>query len=602
MTDYADAIARIAQSDEPRFLWDGGRRRVVFANPAALALLGEASVADAQDRRFAHADPLAAALARARPGEALSADLDGRDVVLSVEAARLKDGRAGLIVAAADAEADPEPGIATLFGEAPVPLAVFGTDGTRILANAEAEALLMPGDLGSALSSPYAAQELIAKIERRGEASAALPVATRLGLRRCRVTGRRVEVAEIDGPALLLRFDDVEDRFEAEIEIVEAEPPPEPEPQPRVVSAPAGAALGEVVAALLDATLAADAEGRVIAMNARAGRLIGESAPGEPLLNMLPPDLKADAAAYLAAKDPRGIERALEDGRETRISKGGGEAVPVRAVFARLATGEVLVQFRDLTAARAQEEALKRAREEAEAASRHKTEFLAKISHELRTPLNAIIGFADVMRSEVLGPLPNEKYRSYVRDIHDSGNLLLSLINDLLDLSKAESGKIELEPDAVEVAPIVQGVLAMLGPQADKFGVTLIPSVAKDMPALVADARSLKQILLNVVGNAIKYGREGGRVEVSASMDAAGAAHLTVRDEGPGMSAEDLARALEPYRRVKGGRKDREGTGLGLPLAKAMTEANKAAFAIESQPGKGTTVRITFPTALVLAG
>lgn len=581
---FDQAVQRIAAETQPAWLWDGARRRIVFANEAALAHWGETSLLDLIDRRFADADPAAA--------------LPGRPALL-------RDGRLGTIVVVetpAEGEAsDP------LFAGAPAALAAFDARGNPLAANDEARALLMPGPLGIVVSSPYLAEALLAELAERGVLTRTLRVATRFGLRRCRVAAKQT------GARLVFAFEDIEDRLALldDVQSVPAPqaaaaptaPPPQvaPEPPPATVLAPAGAALEEVVAALADPTLAADASGHVIAMNAKAAQLLGESARGEPLLNMLPPSLKADAAAYIAASGVRGLERALEDGRETKVQR-GPEEIPVRVSFARLATGEILVQFHDLSAGRAAEEALRRAREEAEIASQHKTEFLAKISHELRTPLNAIIGFAEIMEMGRFGPIENPRYQDYVHDIRDSGELLLSLINDLLDLSKAESGRIELDPDAVELKPIVMGVVSLLSGQAEKNGVRLYAAVAKDIPAIVADARSLKQILLNLASNAIKFSVEaGGEVEISATMDAAGAVHIAVRDTGPGMDAEDLKRAMEPYRRTKSGR-GREGTGLGLPLARALTEANKAQFALESEPGKGTTARLTFPSALVLAG
>jgi len=596
---FEDSVRQIAAAPQPSWLWDAARRRVVFANDAGLSHFGEATLDDLQDRRFG---------------------VDDAAARMTGEAAMLADGRPGLIVTAGAPHAKARLAPAELFGAAPAALAVFDVAGQRLVANAEANELLYTGELGIVFSSPYVAADFLKEIEARGSLTRTLPVATRFGLRRCRVQAKRL--GEDQSAQILIAFDDVEDRLaleasrpvatpivaapapqplivEAPVAVVAA-PAPAPQSQIVTVAAPS-AALEEVIAALADPALAADASGHVIAMNARAAHLLGESAKGEPLLNMLPPDLKADAAAYIAASGARGIERALEDGRETRIHK-GADSVPVRAAFARLATGEILVQFQDLSAGRAAEEALRRAREEAEIASQHKTEFLARISHELRTPLNAIIGFAEIMEQGRLGPIGNIKYEGYVHDIHESGTLLLSLINDLLDLSKAESGRIELDPDAVEIRPIVMSVLSLLGPLADKSGVTLSASIPKNMPAIVADERSVKQILINLAGNAIKFSSEhGGEVEVAARLDASGAVHIEVSDNGPGMDSEDLKRAMEPYRRTRSGR-GREGTGLGLPLARALVEANKAQFAILSQPGKGTVVRMSFPSALVLAG
>lgn len=602
---YAETTSWIGRDTRPAWLWDLARRRIVFANDAALHFWREASLDDLLERRFGADEPQVQAMASEG-----SADLGGARARISD--AQLRDGRPGrLIVILSEVQAQPDPAD-DAFQAAPLPMAVFDAQGRRVRSNAEADALLMPGELGIVCSSPYVARDLLTDTAARGTLTRTIAVATRFGLRRCRVSARQAGSAA--QPTVIVAFDDVEDRLslaEETARVLAPPPPPLPAPEtspdavaPSVTAAPvvpaSTAVLDEVVAALRDATLAADSAGLVIAMNARAAQLLGESARGEPLLNMLPPELKADAAAYIAHDNLRGLEQALETGRETRILRGDGE-VPVRTVFSRLATGEILVQFVDLSAVRASEDALRQARAEAEESSQHKTDFLAGISHELRTPLNAIIGFAEIMEQQRFGPIGTEKYREYVHDIRTSGELLLSLINDLLDLSKAESGRIELDPDAVEIKPIIMSVLSLLSPQADRFGVTLRASVPRDIPAIVADQRSLKQILLNLAGNAVKFNREAGEVEVGAMMDAAGAVHIEVRDTGPGMDADELRRALEPYRRTKSGR-GREGTGLGLPLARALIEANKAQFSVQSAPGQGTVMRLTFPSTLVLAG
>ena len=570
----------------------------MLANDRAVTFWGEANRDDLLERRFAADDAIARSMSAGGTFE-----LPGG--VAEANAFAMADGRPGMIVMATQKEDRQRPQGDPLFSAAPAALAQFDAQGARLKANIEADELLMPGELGIVFSSPFVAGDFIADAMARGVLARTLPVATRFGMRRCRVIARRLD----DGPAptLVLAFDDVEDKLAAPAPApICAEPPPAeiappsppPAPQPSAVSP--SAALEEVVAAMSDAALAADSGGRVIAMNARASQLLGECASGEHMLNVLPVELKADAAAYIASEDLKGLERALEDGRETIVRR-GDLATPARFSFARLATGEILVQIADLTAVRAARDALQAAREDAEAAAQRKTDFIAGISHELRTPLSAIIGFAEIMENGRFGALENERYRGYVKDIREGGELLLSLINDLLDLSKAESGRIELEPDAVEIKPIITSVLSLLQPQAEKYQIHLSAAVADDAPAIVADARSLKQILINLAGNAIKFNQPGGEVEVSATMDAAGAMRISVRDDGPGMDAGDAARAMEPYRRTRSGR-HREGTGLGLPLARTLIEANKAQFVMESAPGAGTVMSIVFPSALVLAG
>lgn len=602
MRGYDETVADLIARAQAAFVWDVARRRVAFANDAGLAFWGETSLAELQAMRPRADDPRVEVLSGLAAEGGIAALPSG--LRLSAAHGGLRDGRPGLIVDVLPAEEKAPPlavlpSPADLFAAAPVAMALFDAGNARVLSNTAAEDLLIPGGLADLLGGPGPASALRKAAEGRESVTRRLACVTRFGLSALSVTAKPQ-----GGGLLLVAFEETAEPGAPApapliIEVVKEVPA---EPVAREAAPAAGAALDEVVAALVDATLAADENGRIIAMNARAARLLGESARGEPLMNILPAELKADAAAYLSVSGARGLEKSLEEGRETRIARDDADGVPVRAVFARLATGDILVQFRDLSSERAQEDALKRAREEAETASQHKTDFLAKVSHELRTPLNAVIGFAEMMDQERLGPLGNEKYKGYVRDIYDSGRLVLSLINDLLDLSKAESGRVELEPDAVEIQPIVQSVLSLLGPLADKFNVTLIPAVQKNLPAIVADERSLKQILINLGSNAIKYSRDGGTVEFGATLDQAGAVHILVRDDGRGMSESDLKKAMQPYGRARGRGREREGTGLGLPLAKALTEANKAQFAIQSADGKGTIVRITFPTALVLAG
>ena len=179
----------------------------------------------------------------------------------------------------------------------------------------------------------------------------------------------------------------------------------------------------------------------------------------------------------------------------------------------------------------------------------------------------------------------------------------MSLINDLLDLSKIEAGKLDLSFESVAVNAVIQECVALMQPQANRERIIIRTSLAADVPNVVADARSLRQILLNIMSNAVKFTRAGGQVIVSSSLEPSGEVVVRVRDTGIGMSEKDLETALKPFRQVSSSATDRDhGTGLGLPLTKALVEANRASFAIESTPGQGTLVRITFPTTRVLAG
>jgi len=221
------------------------------------------------------------------------------------------------------------------------------------------------------------------------------------------------------------------------------------------------------------------------------------------------------------------------------------------------------------------------------------------MSHELRTPLNAIIGFSDVIRHNTFGELTPVKYREYVDDIHDSGCHLLSLINDVLDMAKIEAGKLELQPVAIDVASAVTDALRMVQTQAAEGRLTLETQIDGDI-RLVADERALKQIFLNLLSNAVKFTRPGGRVIVFAQPMANGV-RLGVEDTGIGMTQDGLAKALEPFGQVAHGiTVEGRGTGLGLPLVKALVEAHGASFGIESALGRGTRVWGEFPLNAVM--
>lgn len=230
---------------------------------------------------------------------------------------------------------------------------------------------------------------------------------------------------------------------------------------------------------------------------------------------------------------------------------------------------------------------------DADAATR-RLDFLAKVSHEVRTPLNSVIGFAELMLQERFGPIGSARYKGYAEDIHQSGLYALSLLNDLLDISKIEAGKFELDFTAVDVAEVVEACVASLQPLAKRTRIVLRTSLADDLPVVVADPRRLRQVLLNLLTNAIKFTKEGGQVIVSGTM-VDGELRLRVRDSGVGMSKNDIAYAMQPFHQLDTSPRRQSGTGLGLPLTKALTDAIRARLELSSEPGVGTSADVIFP-------
>ncbi|RMF16247.1 MAG: CBS domain-containing protein [Alphaproteobacteria bacterium] len=246
-------------------------------------------------------------------------------------------------------------------------------------------------------------------------------------------------------------------------------------------------------------------------------------------------------------------------------------------------------------------EALEEAKLEAEAANRSKSMFLANMSHELRTPLNAIIGFTDFIRSETLGPIRPAEYAEYVEDVNTSGKHLLNVINAILDMSKIEANRLELNEEEIDPADLCHSACRMLRETAKRRGVEILLEVPDDLPDLLADPQFVRQILLNLLSNALKFSETGQTVRLAAELKADGGLVFTVSDEGIGIAEEDIERVLEPFGQAENSlTRSREGTGLGLPLCQALTEAHGGRLELESELGKGTTVRIHMPASRTL--
>jgi signal transduction histidine kinase len=244
---------------------------------------------------------------------------------------------------------------------------------------------------------------------------------------------------------------------------------------------------------------------------------------------------------------------------------------------------------------------LREAKEAAEAANRAKSEFLANMSHELRTPLNAIIGFSQMMVGEIFGKLTHPKYVEYAQDIQSSGSHLLSLINDVLDMSKIEAGRVELDESVVSLGTVVRACLAMVAWRADQGDVNLFEPPGLVLPTIVADERIVRQVLLNLLTNAVKFTPRGGRVTVSGGLEESGDAVVVITDTGVGISAEALVTLFEPFQQA-GARvaRQHEGTGLGLTISRNLMRLHGGELLIESEIGEGTVVTARFPARRVV--
>jgi signal transduction histidine kinase len=344
-----------------------------------------------------------------------------------------------------------------------------------------------------------------------------------------------------------------------------------------------------------------DSRGRLIAWNSRFCELL-ELPPdltvGVPLRDILmlqavrgdfgrdDPSAEVTKRLELFYRDvPTTKERVTPRGRILQISR---RAMP---------DGAIVSVYSDVTDLKASERKLIQARSQAEMANHAKSEFLANMSHELRTPLNAIIGFSEIIAHELFGPLGNEKYLDYMKDIHKSSLHLLAIINDVLDMSKIEAGKLELSKEPLNIRHLIGEVIRMMREWAESRSIEMVTKLPVEEVEIWADERAMKQIFLNLMSNAIKFSRDGGQVCIRVVSDEPGLAVVEFEDHGIGMTEEELERALQPFGQAKPSTtRNYGGTGLGLPITKGLIEAHGGKLAIESRADQGTIARISLST------
>ncbi|MGH6751250.1 MAG: PAS domain S-box protein, partial [Bradyrhizobium sp.] len=387
-----------------------------------------------------------------------------------------------------------------------------------------------------------------------------------------------------------------------------AEPPvAEPDvPEPL----PAGHADAEELGAILDTTAEGivmfDADGNISSVNRSAEALFGydgEELARRNLADLFAPESQHGVFDYLAGIKASGVASLLEHGRETlgRESKGG--FIPLSMTMGRTRPDgpNFFAVFRDLSQAKQSENELREARRLADRAANAKADVLARISHEVRTPLNAIIGFAEVMIGERFGALGNERYVEYMKDIRASGERVISIVNDLLDLSRIETGKLDLAFTNQNLNELVESCVAVMQPQANRERIIIRTSLAHTLPPVVADARALRQITLNLIGNSIHLANAGGQVIVSTALSDFGEVMLRVRDTGHGLNDNEVAAALEPFRTPAPSDQASDSAGVSLSLTKALVEANRARFQIKTGARSGTLIEVVFSHAAAKA-
>ena len=357
--------------------------------------------------------------------------------------------------------------------------------------------------------------------------------------------------------------------------------------------------LGAIIDTMAEGVLMFDGDGRISACNRGAEALFGYDGSdlvARQLRDLLAPESEQGAADYLAAVKDADAASLLDHGREVLGRVRDGSLLPLSMILGRTApdSPNFFAVFRDLSQVKKTELELRQARRQSERGAAAKADVLARISHEIRTPLNAIIGFADVMIDERFGALGNERYADYLKDIRASGERVIAIVDEMLDLSRIETGKVDLAFADQDLNDLIEQCVAVLQPRANRERIIIRTSLGHALPPVVADARALRQIALNLIGSSIHLANAGGQVIVSTALSDSGDVVLRVRDTGQGLNDSELAAALEPFGASPPPERTPDHSGMSLSLAKALVEANRARFQIKSAPHSGTLIEVTF--------
>jgi PAS domain S-box-containing protein len=355
----------------------------------------------------------------------------------------------------------------------------------------------------------------------------------------------------------------------------------------------------QVVNSVQSPVFVKDEQLRFVLTNEAFCALVGR--PNDSLLGLTDYDIvPREQAAFFQDIDRKVLSTGAPYETEEMLTSADGAEywLFTRKSTVKVASGEryLVGIISDITQRKRMEKDLRAAKAKAEDANRAKSMFLANMSHELRTPLNAVIGFAEIIKDELLGAINEPRYREYAADIHSSGNHLLRVINDILDMTKVEAGTYQLREDVFDVAKVVGEAVAQVQNLAARNELTVRIEMADGMPFLFADERCLRQVLINFLSNAIKFTPKGGDVAASARLEPDGGIAITVADTGIGMAQDDIPQALAPFQQLEGSHsRKHEGTGLGLSLTKAMVELHDGSLRVVSKVGAGTTVTAHFP-------